>query len=73
MMDNLRKHLIDFEQATAQSRSSSFICGGSKVKDVDHVFRYILGYQQVFPVIGHYQDKNIKQEMVSNILNIYEK
>ena len=72
-MDTLRRHLIDFESATSQSRSSSFICGGSKVKDVGHVFNYIMGYEQVFRVISHFQDKNIKHDLVTNVLNIYEK
>lgn len=73
MVDNLRKHLLDFESAVSQSKNSSFICGGSKGKDIGHVFNYITGYEQMFRVIAHYQDKNLKHDLVSNIVNLYEK
>jgi hypothetical protein len=37
------------------------ICGGGKaVKNVDFCFKNIIGFQQVFPIIAQYQDKNLK-------------
>jgi hypothetical protein len=72
-MDNLRKHLLDFESSCNQSRNSSFICGANKGKDINHVFNYILSYEQIFRVISHYQDKNLKHDLISNVITIYEK
>ena len=72
-MDNLRNALADFDKALFPSKGSSFICGGSKGKDAEECFRSVAGYQQVFPVVGHYQDKNLRQDLIANVLSIYEK
>lgn len=33
----------------------------------------MIGYQQIFALIGHYQDRNLREEFVGSIINAYEK
>jgi hypothetical protein len=73
MMENFRKAMQDFELSLVQSGSVGICGGGRAVKSVEISFRNVISYQQMFALIGHYQDKNLREEFVSNVVNAYEK
>ena len=74
MMDNLKTALDQFDRALAEAKGSGFFCGsGDSSKALQPIFRRIVTYQQVFPVIGVYQDKKLKEETVSKVIDIVQK
>ena len=53
----------------AQAKGSSFFCGsGDSSKALDPIFKKVIGYEKIFPVIAIYQDKKLKEETVSRVV-----
>lgn len=73
MMENFLKSMQDFELSLVQANNVGICGGGRAIKTAEMSFWNIIGFQQVFPLIGHYQDRNIREQLVSNVINIYEK
>lgn len=82
MVGRLKTELAGFENVLLsqenKKKGSFLICGGggsSKAtgEALDPIFRRITGYQQIFGIIGSYQDKKIKEDLVYNVMEILEK
>ena len=74
MMDNLKTSLDQFDKALAEAKGGGFFCGSTdSSKSLEPLFKQIVKYQQIFPVIAIYQDKKLKEETVSKVIDIVQK
>jgi hypothetical protein len=51
----------DFELSLVQSGNVGICGGGKAIKSVEISFRNVIGYQQMFTLIGQYQDRNLRE------------
>lgn len=67
IVDNLNSILQEFDnQLTALSKGSSFFCGsGGNPKQLESTFKRLAGYEHIFEIIRPFQDKIIKQNIIS--------
>ncbi len=67
IMDNLHSILREFDsQLQALSKGSSIFCGsGGNPKQLESTFRRLAGYERVFEIIRPFQDKQIREDIVS--------
>lgn len=72
-MENLLQHLQDFQLSLVEANNVGICGGGRAVKNAEMSFLNVVGYQQIFILIGHFQDKNLKEQLVANVLNVYDK
>ena len=67
IVDNLRGILQEFETTLiAIGKGSSFFCGsGTSPKQLENIFNRLVGYEHTFEVISPFQDKSIKNNILS--------
>lgn len=75
IVDNMKSVLEEFESHISQmSKGSSIFCGSSgNPKQLDQVYKRVLSYEYIFNIIGVYQDKKIKEDIVSNVIELLDK
>jgi Fe2+ or Zn2+ uptake regulation protein len=60
-----------------EERSSGFlVCGGrskSKQESIEPIYRRVLSHQEIFTVVGVYQNRRLKEDLVYSVLDILEK
>mgnify|MGYP000875730224 FL=1 len=73
MMDNLRQSMQDLELSFQPKKF--VLCGTSdKGKTPETLFRNVIGYQQMFALIGHYQkDRELLESFIEKMSISYER